>query len=105
VLDLVPDFRLDTVTAHLFQADRLGSYDYAFPEADRKLLALEYWEFGTCIATGQKPEVDGLVGRKALALVNAALESAVLHRPVTLAEIEAEETGVYEREINEYWKI
>jgi predicted dehydrogenase len=105
VLDLVPEFHLDPVTAHLFQADRPGSYDYTFPEADRKLLALEYWEFGTCIATGQAPEVDGLVARKALALVNAALESAVLHRPVTLAEIEAEETGVYEREINEHWGI
>jgi predicted dehydrogenase len=105
VLDLVPDFHLDAVTAHLFQADRLGSYDYLFPEADRKLLALEYWEFGACMTTGRKPEVDGLVARKALALVNAALESAVLHRPVTLAEIEAEETGAYEQEINEYWKI
>jgi predicted dehydrogenase len=105
VLDLVPEFHLDPVTAHLFQADRLGSYNYTFPEADRKLLALEYWEFGACMATGQVPEVDGLVARKALALVNAALESAVLHRPVTLAEIEAEETGEYEREINEHWGI
>jgi predicted dehydrogenase len=105
VLDLVPEFHLDPVTAHLFQADRLGSYDYTFPEADRKLLALEYWEFGTCMTTGQTPEVDGLVARKALALVNAALESALLHRPVTLAEIEAEETGGYEREINEHWNI
>jgi predicted dehydrogenase len=105
VLDLVPEFHLDPVTAFLFQADRLGSYDYRFPEADRKLLALEYWEFGTCMAAGQAPEVDGLVARKALALVNAALESAVLHRPVTLAEIEAEETGEYEREINEHWGI
>jgi hypothetical protein len=57
------------------------------------------------MATGRTPEVDGLAARKALALVNAALESAVLHRPVTLAEIEAEETGVYEQEINEYWGI
>lgn len=105
VLDLVPEFHLDPVTAHLFGADRLGGYDYSFPEADRKLLALEYWEFGACIATGQAPEVDGRVARKALALVNAALESAVLHRPVTLAEIEAEETGEYEREINAHWGI
>ena len=45
------------------------------------------------------------MGRKALAMVNAALESGVLNRPVTLAEIEGERTGVYEAEINEHWGI
>ena len=105
VLDLVPDFSLDATTARLFGSDRLGSYDLTFPEADRKLLAVEYQEFGECISDGRSPEVDAFVGRKALALVNAALESGVLNRPVTLAEIEAEETAVYEAEINEHWGI
>jgi predicted dehydrogenase len=89
----------------LFQADRLGSYRFSHPEADRMLLAIEYREFGECIETGAPPEVDGYVGRQALALCNAALESSVLNRPVTLAEIEAEQTGIYEAEINAYWKI
>ena len=105
VLELVPDFHLNPTAAHLFGADRLGSYGYSFPEADRKLLAVEYQEFGECVLTGQKPEVDGYVGRKALALVNAALESGVLNRPVTLEEIESEQTSVYETEINEHWGI
>ena len=105
VLDLVPDFHLDEVTAHLFGGDRLGSYPYTFPEADRKLVAVEYREFGECISTGRAPEVDGLVGRKALAMVNAALESGILNRPVTLAEIEAGQTAAYEAEINAYWGI
>lgn len=105
VLELVPGFCLDAITARLFGTDRLGSYDLSFPEADRKLLAVEYQEFGECILTGKKPEVDALVGRKALALVNAALESGVLNRPVTLAEIESEQTAVYEADINAYWGI
>ena len=75
------------------------------PAADRKCVAIEYQEFGDCILTGKKPEVDAYVGRKALALVNAALESGVLNRTVTLEEIESERTNVYEREINAYWKI
>ena len=45
------------------------------------------------------------MGRKALALCNAALESGVLNRTVTLEEVEAERTGVYETDINAYWKI
>jgi len=105
VLELVPDFRLDATTARLFGAHRLGSYDLSFPEADRKLLAVEYQEFGECVLTGRKPEVDAYVGRKALALVNAALESGVLNRPVTLEEIESEQTAVYEADINAHWGI
>lgn len=105
VLDLVPDFHLDPTTARLFGGERLGSYGFSFPEADRKLVAVEYQEFGECILNGKAPEVDGFTGRKALALVSAALESGVLNRPVTLEEIESEKTGVYEAEINAYWKI
>ena len=51
VLELVPDFHLDAVTANLFKADRLGSYRFSHPEADRMLLAIEYHEFGECIQT------------------------------------------------------
>ena len=105
VLELVPDFHLDATTATLFKADRLGSYDFSGPEPDRMLIAIEYREFGECIETGAQPEVDGYVGRKALALCNAALESGVLNRTVTLEDIEAEKTGVYEAEINAHWKI
>jgi len=105
LLDLVPDFHLDAPTARLFGGDRLGSYAFPFPEADRKLVAVEYHEFGECIRTGIRPEVDAYVGRKALALVNAALESSVLNRPVTLDEIESEQTAVYEADINAHWGI
>ncbi len=105
VLDLVPDFHLDAPTARLFGRDRLGSYAFSFPEADRKLLAVEYQEFGECIRTGTQPEVNAYVGRKALALVNAALESSALNRPVTLDEIESERTAIYEADINAHWGI
>ena len=105
VLGLVPDFHLDATTACLFKGDRLGSYGFSHPESDRMLLAIEYQEFGECIQTGKQPEVDGYMGRKALALVNAALESSVLNRTVTLEEIESERTAVYEAEINAYWGI
>ena len=105
VLDLVPDFCLDETASHLFKAERLGSYGFSHAEADRMLLAIEYRELGECVMNGTEPEVDGYMGRKAMALCNAALESAVLGRRVTLAEIEAEQTSVYEAEINAHWGI
>ena len=105
VLELVPDFHLDELPARLFGSDRLGSYDTPFEDADRFLVALEYYELGQCIADGTTPEVDAYVGRKDLAVCNAALESSVLGRPVTIEEIENEETAEYEKSINAHWNI
>lgn len=105
LLSLVPDFHLDEITAALFGADRLASYGYTFPEADRKLVAIEYYELGECVLKGSQPEVDAAVSRAALAVCHAALESATLHRPVTLAEIEHEETTIYEASIREHWGL
>lgn len=105
ILDLVPDFHLDDITADLFGADRMASYPNSFAEADRKLVAVEYYEMGQCILTGIQPEVTPEVGRSALAVCHAALESGVLHRPVTIAEIIAEQTAEYEKDVNAYWKI
>ncbi|NQW16529.1 MAG: Gfo/Idh/MocA family oxidoreductase [Chloroflexi bacterium] len=105
VLDLVPDFHLEELPARLFGSDRIGSYDTPFEDADRFLVALEYYELGQCIADGIKPEVDAYVGRKDLAVCNAALESSVLGRAVTIEEIETESTAQYEASINAHWKI
>ena len=105
VLDLVPDFHLDDLTAELFGGERLASYDHVFAEADRKLIAIEYHELGQCVLTGSQPEVTPYVGRRDLAVCHAALESSVLNRPVTIAEIEAEETAEYEAEIVAHWGL
>ena len=105
ILDLVPDFHLDELTSRLFGTERLSSYSIPFEDADKFLVALEYYELGQCIADGTAPEVDAYVGRKDLAVCNAALESSVLRRPVTIKEIENEETSIYESSINKYWKI
>jgi hypothetical protein len=105
LLDLVPDFHLDEVTSHLFAGERMASYSIPFPAADRKLLAIEFYEMGECIQSGKTPEVDGLVGRRAVALCYAGFESSVLNRPVTLDEIEAETVGTYEAEINTQRRI
>jgi len=105
ILDLVPEFHLDAITAAVFGADRLASYAYTFAEADRKLVAVEYHELGECILTGRQPEVDALVSRRNLAVCHAALESSLLHRPVTVEEIEAERTWQYEADIRARWGL
>jgi predicted dehydrogenase len=105
LLDLVPDFSLDPLPAQLFGGERLGAYDLPFPQADRKLLAIEYHEIGQCATGNASPEVDGLLGRRDVALCYAAFESSVLNRPVTLDEVESEQAASYESEINAHWGI
>lgn len=105
LLDLVPDFHLDEITSRLYGSDRLASFSIPFPSSDRRLLAIEIYEFADAVLKGYTPEVNGRVGRRDVALCYAAFESSAINRPVTLDEIEAETTGVYEAEINAHWHI
>ncbi len=101
VLDLVPDFALDPVTAALFGGSRLATYDFAFPAVDRKLLAVEYAEFAGAIQGRHGIEVDAVQGTRALAVIYALLESAAAGRAVSLAEVLDGTVAAYQTEINE----
>jgi predicted dehydrogenase len=101
LLDLVPDFRLDAVTASLFGAERLAGYGFSFAETDRKLLAIEYADFAAAIRGEHPPEVDAEQGARSVAVSYALLESSAIGRPVTIAEVLAEEVASYQRSIDE----
>jgi len=100
VLDLVPDFRLDDVTAALFGGDRLGRYDLSFPEIDRKIIGIEYREFEDTIRNGNAPEVGPYEGARAVAVCYAMLESGASGRPVTVEEVLEGRTRMYQEEID-----
>jgi predicted dehydrogenase len=102
VLDYAPSYRLSPVAARLFGGERVWTYSFDFPITDRKILALEYHELAECIRTGAKPEVDGAVGKRDVALVYALFESQVAGRPVTIEEVETSAVDGYQREIDEY---
>jgi predicted dehydrogenase len=100
ILGYVPDFKLDELTSKLFSAQRLHEYKMPFPETDRKLIALEIHELARSIRNGTKPEVDGIAGRRGVALIYALLESSVLNRPVKIEEVESENLRSYQEEID-----
>jgi predicted dehydrogenase len=100
LLDMVPGFCLDEVTAALFGGDRLGSYAFAFPEIDRKLLAVEYADFAGAITGQRAPEVEAEQGTRSVAASYAMLESGLLGRAVTLDEVLNEQVDAYQRDIN-----
>ena len=101
LLDLVPDFHLEPITAALFGGDRLWGYDFPFPVTDRKLLATEYGEFGLAIEDGGSIEVDPAQGARSVALTYAMLESNVAGRALTMDEVLSEKVDAYQLEIDE----
>ena len=101
LLDLVPDFHLEPITAALFGGDRLWGYDFPFPVTDRKLLAAEYGEFGLAIEDGGSIEVDAAQGARSVALTYAMLESNVAGRALTMDEVLSEKVDAYQLEIDE----
>ena len=101
LLDLVPDFHLEPITAALFGGDRLWGYEFPFPVTDRKLLATEYGEFGLAIEDGGSIEVDPAQGARSVALTYAMLESNVAGRALTMDEVLAGKVDAYQLEIDE----
>jgi predicted dehydrogenase len=102
VLDYAPSYVLESMAAKLFGGERPWSYDFDFAITDRKILALEYHELARCVRTGARPEVDGEIGRRDVALVYALFESHLAGRPVTIAEVESGAVDAYQREIDEH---
>jgi predicted dehydrogenase len=101
LLDMVPDFHLDRPTAVLFGGDRLWGYEFPFEEIDRKLIAVEYADFGVGILGEHPVEVDLDQGTRSVAVSYAMLESGVAGRLVTLEEVLTEQVDAYQQDINE----
>ena len=101
ILDLVPDFRLDPVTAALFGGERLWHYDIPFEETDRKLIAVEYADLAGAILGEHPVEVDASQGGRSVAVSYAMLESGQAGRSLSVAEVMAEQVDAYQQEINE----
>lgn len=101
MLDLVPDFQLDKATSALFGGSRLWRYDLPFVETDRKIIAIEYADFGNAILNNQPPEVGGEMGTRSVAVSYAILESGQLNQAVRVDDLIAEKIDGYQAEINE----
>lgn len=105
ILEYAPSYRLSPAAAELFGGERPWTYSFDFPTTDRKLLALEQYELAECVRNGTKPEVDGAVAKRAVALVYALFESDRANRAVTIEEVESSAVDAYQREIDEYLKL
>ena len=99
LLALAPDFRLDPTTAALFGGERLASYDLSWAAIDANLLAIEQDDFAEAIRGGRLPEVDGMGGLRALALVYGFLEAERQGRAISADELVAGTAHAYQSEL------
>lgn len=93
-------FEDDAVTPRFFP-EGLAEYKLPFQDIDRRLIAIEVYDFLEAITTGRKPEVDGIMGMKAEALIFATHESGALGRPVKVRDVETGAVDAYQRSIDE----
>jgi len=102
--DLLKDlivFPPDNVTPRFF-FEGLSQYYLPFQDIDRRLIAIELYDFVDSLINRRKPEVDGVQGLKAEALAYAICESAYLNQPVKVKEVEDGKIDNYQSEINKY---
>lgn len=100
ILEFIPEFRLGNLTAALFGGEHIWRYDFPFPEIDRKLLAIEYGDFGESILRNKKSEVELMSAARAVGLPYALLESSKIQRPVNMDEVMKGEVSIYQDEID-----
>ncbi|MDE0221209.1 MAG: Gfo/Idh/MocA family oxidoreductase [Spirochaetaceae bacterium] len=101
LLEWVPEFRLEEVTARLFGGELLVGYELEFPAIDRKLIAVEYAELARAAADGAPVEVDVEQGMRAVAVSYAMLESAACGKPVTVEDVMTGAVRAYQEPIDD----
>src|SRR5262249_54756188 len=100
LLERVPEFHLDETTAALFGGERLWRYEFPFPETDRKIIAIEYHDFGKAIREGGPPEVTADLGARAVAIAYALLESGLSGVAVRVDDVLSGRIDAYQQEID-----
>jgi len=63
--------------------------------------AIELLDFADAILEDKKPEVDGVMGTKAMAVPMAIFESSFIDKPVKISDVEDCKVENYQKEINE----
>jgi len=92
------------VTTKIFP-EGLAHYELPFQEADRRLIAIELYDFADAVINRRRPEVDGADGLKAAALTYAICESSCLGKPVRVSDVENGRICSYQQTINEAWNM
>ena len=104
ILKTAKVYKDNDITAKVFP-EGLTHYNLPFQEADRRLIAIELYDFADAVLNNGRPEVDGADGLRDAALTYAICESSCLGEPVRVSDVESGKVSGYQRSINEAWNI
>lgn len=98
------------VSSEQIQAEYMASLSedekaHLFPYGSTDGFAIEAWDFCNAVATGRKPEMDGVDGLRAKALCEACYESATAGQAVKFADVLAGRVNAYQEPIDAFWGI
>jgi predicted dehydrogenase len=100
VKELGSKFALSAVTKAVLGPDGTGGKGAAWADVDSGYLAVEMHDFIEAVLTKRPPEVDGMGGMRALAVVLAILESGVTGKTISVDEILAHTVHSYQDSID-----
>ncbi len=86
LLSYLPDYRLNEIESKLF-GERPAEYKLDGPVTDRKLIAAEMYDFVDAVRAGRRPEADGEIGLRSVAIIYALLESAMAGEIVEVQDV------------------
>jgi predicted dehydrogenase len=91
---------INDVTKAVLGPDGTGGKGAAWADVDAGYLAVEIADFIDAIKNKRAPEVDGMGGLRALAIVYAILESGIAQREVSVEEVLSGKLHAYQDEID-----
>jgi predicted dehydrogenase len=91
---------INDVTKAVLGPDGTGGKGAAWADVDAGYLAVEIADFIDAIQNKRAPEVDGMGGLRALAIVYAILESGIAQREVSVEEVLSGKLHAYQDEID-----
>ena len=94
-------FALDPLTIAVMGPDGTGGKGAPWADVDAGHLAIELADFADAVLDERAPEVDGVGGLRALAVVHAAFESGLVRRAVSINEVLDGSLHAYQDDIDE----
>lgn len=97
--------RLSPATTAVLGPDGTGGKGASWARMDAGYLAVEIDDFVDAVLTGRPPEVDGMGGLRALAVVHAVFEAGLTHREVRVADVVDGLAHSYQDGMEQTWQV
>lgn len=104
VQELGDRLQLSPATTAVLGPDGTGGKGASWARVDAGYLAVEIDDFVDAVQSGRPPEVDGMGGLRALAVVHAVFEAGLTHREIKVQDVVDGLAHTYQDGMDEAWQ-